>query len=160
MTRFLSSGRTRTALAAACAVALLTAPVMRGQSNAPPEEFTAFAIYMGSISTGATSQMILNISRWSSDSEQEQFVATLKEKGQQGLLSAFRRGKPVGTIRTPQSVGYDLQLAYQEPAPEGGRRIIIATDRPIGFAEANARPQSMDYPFSVIELLMPKEGTG
>lgn len=159
MSRFRFSRRL-TALAATCAAALLIAPAARAQSNAPPEEFTAFGIYMGQIATGATQQIILNISRWSSDAEQEQVMATLKEKGQQGLISLFRKGRPVGTIRTPHSVGYDLQLAYQEPAPEGGRRIIIATDRPIGFAEATARPQSMDYPFSVVEILMPKEGTG
>jgi hypothetical protein len=34
----------------------------------------------------------------------------------------------------------------------GGRRIVFATDRPIGTAEAIRQPRSLDYKFTVGEL--------
>ena len=41
-----------------------------------------------------------------------------------------------------------------------GRRIVIATDRPIGFWEAANRPRTIDYPFTVIQMQLGKDGTG
>ncbi|CAN5882711.1 hypothetical protein BH24ACI4_BH24ACI4_21900 [soil metagenome] len=159
MARF-RSARHLPVLLIACGVLLLPAQGARAQSNAPAEEFTAFAVHMGTIRSGETGQLVIQINRWNSEAEQEALMSALREKGQQGMISAFRKSRPVGTIRSLHSVGYDLQLAYQEPGPDGGRRIIIATDRPVGFGEATNRPQSMDYPFSVIELFIPREGPG
>jgi hypothetical protein len=146
------------ALGAACLWAAL--PVHGGQAEGPPEEFTAFAIAMGRISSGATATFVFNISRWTSDTERDRLFGALREKGQRAMIDAFRDTTRVGTMRTPHTVGYDLQFAYQEPAPEGRRRIILATDRPIDFAEAWARPPSMDYPFTIVEMVMNPDGRG
>jgi hypothetical protein len=159
MSRLLSSRRSWFAIALCAALASAALP-LRGQAEAPPEEFTAFAIAMGRISTGATATMIFNVSRWTSNTERDKLFEALREKGQRGMIDAFRQTTRVGTLRTPHTVGYDLHFAYQEPAPEGRRRIIIATDRPIDFAEAWSRPPTMDYPFTVIELVVNQEGRG
>jgi hypothetical protein len=82
------------------------------------------------------------------------------KKGQDTLLETLRDLEPVGSIRTPDSIGYDLHYANQMPGEDGGRRIFIATDRPIGFWEAANRPRSFDYPFMFIELRMNGEGRG
>ncbi len=66
----------------------------------------------------------------------------------------------MGTLRTAQSVGYDLRLAIDEPGPDGGRRIFIVTDRPIGFGEATYRPPSFDYPMTVIDMKIGADGKG
>ena len=58
----------------------------------------------------------------------------------------------VGGIRTPESLAWDLRYAYQTKLDEGGRRIVLATDRPIGFREARNSSRSMDYPFTIIEI--------
>jgi len=142
------------------ALVLSTAVPATGQADAEPEEFSAFAIDMGRGSTGATAQLVINITRWTSQTERDRLLNLLREKGQRALIDAFGDTKRVGSIRTLHSVGYDLQLAYQEPAAEGRRRVLIATDRPIGFTEAVNRPPTMDYPFTVIELLVDKEGKG
>jgi hypothetical protein len=126
-------------LTSVAALAATTLP-LRGQAEAPPEEFTAFAIAMGRISTGATATIILNVSRWTSNTERDKLFEALREGGQRAMIEAFRQTTRVGTYRTPHTVGYDLHFAYQEPAPEGRRRIIIATDRPIDFAEAWGSP--------------------
>ena len=146
------------------ALALVTASAMlssvaAAQSNQPAERFTAFAM---SLDGGAASASIveIDVKRWSSEAEQEKLAQTLLEAGPEALLEALREMQPVGTIRTPDSLGYDLRFAHQEPAEDGGRRIIIGTDRPISFWEAVNRPRSVDYPFTVIEIHMPKEGPG
>jgi hypothetical protein len=43
---------------------------------------------------------------------------------------------------------------------EGGERVVIATDRYISFWEARNRPRSIDYPFTVIEMRINREGVG
>ena len=43
---------------------------------------------------------------------------------------------------------------------DGGRQIVVATDRPVGFREARNQPRTMDYPFTVIEMRLNKEDKG
>lgn len=131
------------------------------QSNQRPERFTAFAVSLGDIRTasGATTVEI-NIERWSSETERQKLEAALLKKGSDALLETLRDTKSVGTIRTPDSLGYDLRYAHQEPAEDGGRRIVLGTDRPISFWEARNQPRSIDYPFTVIEIHMPRDGVG
>jgi hypothetical protein len=136
------------------------APAATAQTNLPAEEFTLFAVNMGMYTSGSTANLIIRIDRWSSQAEHEQLFATLREKGPQALLEALQDARRVGSIRTPQSVGYDLRLALQEVRKDGSRRLLIATDRPMDFLEARNRPRSVDYPFTVIEMILPAEGKG
>jgi hypothetical protein len=66
----------------------------------------------------------------------------------------------VGSIRTPNSIGYDLHYARKNPLDEGGDQIVLATDRYIGFWEAANRPRTVDYPFTLIEMRVGKDGVG
>src|SRR5262249_8209573 len=66
----------------------------------------------------------------------------------------------MGYIRTPDSVGWDLHFARHTPLPEGGERVVLVTDRRIGFWEATNQPRSIDYPFTVIELRLNRDGEG
>jgi len=75
-------------------------------------------------------------------------------------LKQLQKIKPAGRIRTPDSIGYDLRYAQQTPSEDGGRTIVIATDRPIGFWEATQRPRSFDYPFTVIQMKLDRDGHG
>src|SRR4029078_11477184 len=45
-------------------------------------------------------------------------------------------------------------------AAEGGSRVVLITDRRIGFWEAANQPRSVDYPFTVIELRLNRDGEG
>jgi len=38
--------------------------------------------------------------------------------------------------------------------------IVIATDRPIGFWEATHQPRSIEYPFTVIQMKLDRDGNG
>src|SRR5215213_3953757 len=126
-------------LAVSLSLAAIVSGSVLAQSNAQPEEFTATAIVNNNLGAGA-GRVIVRVERWSSEAERERLTAALA-KGPDALLEALRDMKSVGTIRTPDSLGYDLRYAHQEPGEDGGRRIVIGTDRPIGFWEAANQPR-------------------
>ena len=128
------------------------------QSNAQPEEFTATAIVNNNLRAGA-GRVIVRVERWSSEAERDRLTAALA-KGPDTLLETLRDMKSVGTIRTPDSLGYDLRYAHQQPGQDGGRQVVIATDRPIGFWEAANQPRTINYPFTVIQMELDKSGEG
>ena len=145
---------------ALAAVLLVAAAGPAAQSNAPPEEFSAFAINMGAYTIGTTANLIITVNRWSSQEERDRFMEVLRAKGPDGLIEVLRDAPRLGSIRTTESIGYELRFAMQEPGPDGGRRIIIATDRPLGFAETSNRSRTVDYPFTVIDMQLPAKGHG
>jgi hypothetical protein len=130
------------------------------QTLGQPEHFTANAI-SNSPQYGTGQQMVdINVNRWSTPAERDELVAALTSKGEKELLKDMQKMKSVGTIRTPDSLGYTLRYAFQTPDPDGGRTVVIATDRPIGFWEATRQPRSFDYPFTVIQMHMDPDGGG
>jgi hypothetical protein len=149
---------TRLGVAAVTALALLSSGVA-AQTRGEKEDFTAVAIVNNNVASGAGT-VLISVERWSSDAERQTLVAMLREKGPNALLDALQDMRPVGRIRTPDSLGYDLRYAQQTPGEDGGRRIVIATDRPIGFWEAVQRPRTIDYPFTVIQMEIGRDGKG
>jgi hypothetical protein len=130
------------------------------QTLGRPERFTANAVSL-SPQYGTGQQTVeITVDRWSLASDRERLVTALQQKGPDELLKQLQKKKPVGRIRTPDSLGYDLRYAQQMPLPDGGRSIVIATDRPIGFWEATNRPRTFDYPFTVIQMNIGRDGTG
>ena len=137
---------------------ILAGGAVSAQSNGQPEEFTATAIVNNNLRAGA-GRVVVRVERWSSDAERDRLTAALA-KGPDSLLEELRDMKSVGTIRTPDSLGYDLRYARQEKGEDGGRSIVIATDRPIGFWEAANQPRTIDYPFTVLQMELDKNGEG
>ncbi len=130
------------------------------QTLGRPERFTANAVSL-SPQYGTGQQTIeITVDRWSLAFDRERLVTALQQKGPDELLKQLQKTKPVGRIRTPDSLGYDLRYTQQMPLPDGGRSIVIATDRPIGFWEATNRPRAFDYPFTVIQMSIGRDGMG
>jgi len=147
------------ALGTAALFAVPTA-MTSASGQTPQLRLTAFAVNMSNIGAGSTATVDITIDRWSTDDERQTLITTFTERGPEKLLDALQRLKRVGFIRLPNTVGYDLQFARERPLDEGGRQIIIATDRRIGFQEARAQPRSIDYPFTLIEIRLRPDGTG
>src|SRR5262249_26371773 len=122
-----------------------------------PERFHALAVNMN---RGGTANLEIVINRWSTESERTRLLSVLMEKGADKLLDVLQDTPKVGYIRNIESIGWDLHYARTVPMPEGGERIVLATDRRIGFWEAANQPRSIDYPFTVIELHINREGEG
>ena len=148
-------------VASVAAAALAAPPLASGQNQ--KESFTGFAINMNSGPKTAT--VDFTIERWSTDAQREQLLSILKEekdsyKANEKMLTALQKMPKVGYIRTSKTLGWDLHYARQSELDEGGRRIVLATDRPIGFAEARNQGRSMDYPFTIVEMHLDKNDKG
>ena len=149
------------ALAAAFSLPPLALPLLSyAQTIGEPVRLTAWAVNMSNMGTGGNSTVIIQIDRWSSEAERQGLRKVFFEKGPDKLLDALQDTKRVGFIRLPNSIGYDLRAARQDPLEDGGRRIIILTDRRIGFQEARNQPRTIDYPFTLIEIRLNKDGEG
>ena len=149
----------RTQIAVVVALVTLLAPASRAQTAGEKEEFTATAMASNEFGTGAGT-VLIDINRWSTEAERSRLVDTLIKKGPRALLDDLSEARPVGTIRTPDSLAYDLRYAHQTPGEDGGRRIVIATDRPIGFWERRNQPRTIEYPFTVIQMQLDRDGMG
>ena len=145
---------------AAAALLVTTAPRAGAQTMGDPEEFTTFAVNMGAYVVGTTANVIITVNRWTQPAERDRLFTLLREKGERAFFEAIQDAKRAGSLRTPDRVGYELRFAMEEPAEDGGRRILIATDRPISFYEATSRPPSFDYPLTVIEMRLGPDGKG
>jgi len=127
-----------------------------------PERFTANGINMSNIggAGGRTAVVQVSIDRWSTEQERQTLIKAFQERGPAGLLEALQKTEPTGRIRTGNTLGWDLHYAVQAPAKDGGRHILIATDRVVGFGEVSRGARTMDYPFTLIELHLDKDGKG
>jgi hypothetical protein len=149
-----------TVLVAAATLNWPAAAAAQTASNTAPEVFTANAINVSNVGRQGVTPVEIRINKYTSDAERDRLMSIFKEKGEAGLLKALQSEPPVGSISTPGSLAYDLRYARELPDPEGGRRIVLATDRPIGFWEAVNNPRTRDYPFTLIELRLDKDGKG
>jgi hypothetical protein len=131
--------------------------VVAGQTDGVAERFTAMAVDMERGGSG-TIEMVVN--RWSTEAERTRLVTTLLEKGPEKLLDVLQDTPRVGYIRSNGGLGYDLHYAHHVKGEDGGERVVLATDRRIGFWEASRQPRSIDYPFTVIELRVNNDGEG
>jgi hypothetical protein len=146
-------------LAALLAGLAVTAPAL---ADKPVAHFTAFAVDMSNTAGRTRSGTIdVIIDRWSTPAERDTLVSALKEGGTDALLRALQKIKdPAGNIRTEGRVGYPLRFAWQIPSPDGGRRVIVATDRPVSYLEAASQTRTLDYPFLLIDLRIDASGKG
>lgn len=146
-------------------------PTLRAQEPTMPVpvRMSAFAVNMSTVAPGTTAVMDINVTRWSTPKERENLIVTAVEKGQDALLRALQKMPAHGRIRIPgwmgpdphnARLGWDLHYAWNTPGEDGGQRIVIATDRYIGFWEARNQPRTTDYPFMLIEIRLDKNGKG
>jgi len=121
----------------------------------------AFAVDMSGAGRARAGALEIAIERWSTDEERDRLRAILIESGADALLSALQKVKPrAGYIRTSSSLGWDIHYAREEPVGDGGRRVIIATDRPMSFWELRNQPRSVQYDFTLAEIRLNKDGKG
>src|SRR3954468_5746297 len=159
-------------MAAAAAVLLFAAS---GHAQAPATglgkiRITGWALSMANTATGANQTIQIDINKWSPAGQRDQLITTFMEKKQQGLLSALQKLPENGRWRFPGYMGPDPDNIYRlgtplrhtanSPLDEGGRRIVVMTDRIIGFREAVNQPRAIDYPFTLMEMHFAKDGTG
>ena len=158
--------QTRASVAGLAILATASLPA-HAQTNRPPtpapqiEKYAATTVNMN---PGAGEPLSIRVSRWSTDAERERLTGLFAEKGQQELQTALAAAPTLGYIWTSETLGYSLRYAYRLPTPDGGERIILATDHRLGAWSREAWKASAagapDYEFTVIELRLTRRGTG
>ena len=90
------------------------------------------------------------------------------------LTAAIGRAPTIGYIWTNDVTGYAIKYAWHASLPDGGERIILATDRRLGAyssawkpvarallgAEALGETAVRDYEFTLIEIRLDSKGLG
>ncbi len=157
------------ALAGLVIVAAVETLFAQTSSQAQPsqqlETFTGITV---NLSPGAGENMSFHILRWSPEADRDRLAAAFKEKGEAGLQAGLEAAPTLGIVWTGESLGYSLRYAHRVALPDGGERIIIATERRLGAwsrgnpwkAAAKQAAPVPDYPFTLIELRVNRRGQG
>lgn len=149
------------ALGLLCGIVVQSVPGRAQTAPLPaPIRMSTFAVNMANIATGANARIDIRIDRWSTEAERQKLVTTFREKGPEKLLDALQDTKPVGNLQLPNRLSYDLRFSRQTPIDDGGTRIVLLTDRPMPYEEVKNQARTMDYPFTLIEIHLKKDGTG
>lgn len=170
---FASDGRkSRVAILCLLAMPLVAALAVTASPAQGEEKYFARAVSMGSIGHGKSTTLQIRITRWTTDEERIGLLGVVtqyanKKRGQEELVKALQAEKETGWIQIfsagAMSSGFpSTRLHYSRafPGEDGGRTIVLVTDRPIGFGEAVWNPGTIDYPISVIILNVDKDGKG
>jgi hypothetical protein len=140
---------------------MLPGSVTAGQPSDAVLRLSAVAVNLSGVGRSTPQRLEIVFKGWSSEKTRDDLIQTLTDKGPDSLLDALQSIKPsVGYIRTTTSLGWDIQYARESSLPEGGRRIIFATDRPMTFLEASTRPRSSEYEFMLCEIHLDRDGVG
>lgn len=159
------------------AVGLVTATTVTGvaqvtevQHASEKLDISAFAVNMSTVAPGTTATVQIRIDSWSTPEERQKLITAMVDKGgNQALLRELEKLKTRGRFSIPGlmgpdvhqlRLGHDLRYTHQQVDGDGGRRIVIATDRYIGFWEARNQPRTTDYPFTLFEIHVDKDGKG
>ena len=79
------------------------------------------------------------------------------------LTTAIGRAQTIGYIWTNEVAGYAIKYALRIPSPDGGERLILATDRRIGAHALAWQPASgtpTPYEFTLLEIRLNSAGAG
>jgi hypothetical protein len=151
---------TRRGAAILCsALILCLAAPGRAQQLAKPERYTAIAL-APTAGGGPPTPVDIVVTRWSTDVENERVMTGLKELGTKGMLQVLSKLPELGSFATTGASGYPVRYAWKTIGDDGVERITLATDRFVGFGEAEFQGRSMDYPITLITLRIKPGGQG
>jgi len=109
----------------------------------------------------------LRITAWTTEEERQQILNEIQEataqggrRGNRAVARALRGASRVGTLNAPGQTGWSLRYARLIPMPDGKQRLLLATDRPVAFAEAWTSTRGGDFDVTVIQLTLDAEGNG
>ena len=164
MSRSILTSHLAVAAVATAALALwaVGSAVEVGAAGPPLERLEATTVNMSNVGRPGADRIEIVIERWSSEHDRDALISTLKDKGSDALLSALQKLPRVGYIRRAGggSIGWDLHFARERKLDDGGRQIVVATDRPMSFWEAANRPRSADYDFTLADIRFDGDGKG
>jgi hypothetical protein len=125
-----------------------------------PAQYSANAIGQSGTVAGKSFGLNVYIDAVSPEGQVDELIEILRQKGQDGLVSALEKSKDVGRIAPTGSVGTTMRVVLINPRPDGGQHIVLATNRPIAFGELYNGTRSRDYPIGILVLNVDRDGKG
>jgi hypothetical protein len=153
-------------LSAALMLALFQPPCIAqsGESSKTqfnlPAQYAATAVGQAGAAAGKTFGLTIYVEGVTPDGDVDELIATLKHKGQDGLVSALENTKDKGRVSPTGSVGSGMRFVRIRPTKDGGQHIALATNRPISFPELYRDSRSTDYKIGIVVLNVDKDGKG
>ena len=144
-------------LVAVAVTSMLTLEQNQAQGH-ERDSYAAVVVGTGGRIGGRTLNLNIIIDSYTSDEQVREYLVLLQEEGQDALRKVLEN-TTVGRIAPVATTGTDLSIARVHPTDDG-KIIRLVTARPVSFFEAYRGGRSMDYPFTIMELRLDKEGKG
>ena len=157
--RGIAAGARAVGIVAFCMVGcLLVTLSLQAQDQSGEEKFSAMFAGQGALA-GRTTTIDIYIQGYSNDQEVQQLAQILRSNGQDSLVSAVDKLPERGRIAMTGTTGSAVQVVRQHPL-EGGRKIVLFSNRPMAFGEVSQNTRSTDYPFGIVILNLNEKGEG
>ena len=144
--------------AVALTACLVVFPAAFGQEKPEPDHYSAVWAGVGGAAGGSTVPIDVRINRYNTDQEIKRYAEILMESGPDNLRRALEKEdvgqfSPVGRVGTPFAIARKLV--------QGDKTIIrVVTIRHLSFAELRNAGRSVDYPYTMLEMVLDKDGKG
>jgi hypothetical protein len=125
-----------------------------------PAQYSANAFGQSGAVAGKSFGLNVYIDGVSPEGQVDGLIEILRQKGQDGLVSALEKSKDLGRVAPTGSVGTTMRVVLINPRPDGGQHIVLATNRPIAFGELYNGTRSRDYPIGIVVLNVDGNGKG
>jgi hypothetical protein len=125
-----------------------------------PARYAATAFGQSGSNAGTNFSLTVYVNQVTSDGDIQELASTLKNKGPDALVSALENTKDTGRVAPVGSVGTGMRVIRIRAVKDGGQHIVLATNRPIAFAELYRGTRSRDYKFGIVVLNVDKNGKG
>ena len=155
-----SEKRLRTVVPVCCLILiLLSLGPAPARAEKLSELYRANVMVPGVVGPGSTSMVDIKVSRWTTEEEEAGLVEALRVGGPERLFKEMKRQKKTGFLALRGDRGYPTY--YAQEFTEGDKRhILILTDREIYFEEVYNREITMQFPFTMITMILDEEGNG
>jgi hypothetical protein len=130
-----------------------------GQNGEPaPEQYSATWIVTGGSAGGASVPIDIHVTRYNTNAEIGEYASLLAKSGGPALRAALEK-QDVGQFSPVGRVGTTLCVARK--LVDGDTTVVrVLTLRDITFEELRNNGRSVDYPYTMLELRLDKEGKG
>jgi len=147
------------------------APTIAEESGDMPMHFQANVMVQagsGRPPGGRTTMIEIRIREWTTEEERQQVLSEIREASagnqrsrNRAVARALRGASTVGSMNLRAQTSWPIRYSRMTKLAEGGMRILLATDRPVSFAEAlNQAALVGDFDVTVLELTFDAEGNG
>ena len=130
-----------------------------GQNGEPaPEQYSATWIVTGGSAGGTSVPIDIHITRYNTNAEIGEYASLLAKSGGPALRSALEK-QDVGQFSPVGRVGTTLCVARK--LVDGNTTVVrVLTLRNITFEELRNNGRSVDYPYTMLEMKLDKDGKG